>query len=190
MGPSAASGPLNGARSATTTEEPLAAAVPLVDEVRRGAGPRDGFSHFNVWAVKHRGRAVGRAISALAGPGALPALVHCTAGKDRTGIVIAVVHALLGVPDAVIAEDYALSAERLRVNTEEALEKQRIALGVDVRERPELLEARPEWILGGLEWIRANHGTVRDYLIAHGVAPGDLDRLRAALIQNERAEAA
>jgi protein-tyrosine phosphatase len=39
--------------------------------------------------------------------------VHCSAGKDRTGIVVALVLAALGVPDEVIAADYALSARYL-----------------------------------------------------------------------------
>jgi protein tyrosine/serine phosphatase len=46
----------------------------------------------------------------LAGDDALPAPVHWTAGKDCTGIVIALVLGLVGVPYEVIGEDYALSA--------------------------------------------------------------------------------
>ncbi len=38
-----------------------------------------------------------------------PIVVHCLAGKDRTGVVVALVLALLGVPDETVAEDYALS---------------------------------------------------------------------------------
>jgi protein-tyrosine phosphatase len=50
----------------------------------------------------------------LAGDDALPALAHCTAGKDRTGSVIALVLGLVGVSYEVIAEDYALSATYLQ----------------------------------------------------------------------------
>jgi protein-tyrosine phosphatase len=49
---------------------------------------------------------------AEAGPGGL--LVHCAAGRDRTGLVTLVLLALLGVPPEEIAADYALSADRLR----------------------------------------------------------------------------
>src|SRR5438876_4191 len=45
--------------------------------------------------------------------GALPAVVHCVAGKDRTGTVIALLLALLDVGDEEIAADYALSAPAL-----------------------------------------------------------------------------
>lgn len=46
-------------------------------------------------------------------------VVHCHAGKDRTGIVAALLLRLAGVPAAVIGEDYALSGERLRPRTQE-----------------------------------------------------------------------
>jgi protein-tyrosine phosphatase len=43
-------------------------------------------------------------------PNALPALIHCTAGKDRTGLVVAVLLQALGVGDKDIIRDYAMSA--------------------------------------------------------------------------------
>lgn len=39
-----------------------------------------------------------------------PLLVHCTAGKDRTGVVCALILALAGVEDRLVAEEYALTA--------------------------------------------------------------------------------
>ena len=48
-------------------------------------------------------------IRRLSDPGSLPALVHCTAGKDRTGFASAVVLKALGVPHDTIVEDYLLS---------------------------------------------------------------------------------
>ena len=43
-------------------------------------------------------------------------LVHCAAGKDRTGILIAIILALLGTPREVISEDYALTEARLALH--------------------------------------------------------------------------
>lgn len=56
------------------------------------------------------GDAIGAAIGELCAPGALPALVHCAAGQDLVGIVIALVLAVLGVPDELIGADYPLSS--------------------------------------------------------------------------------
>ena len=48
-------------------------------------------------------------LTLVCNPDAYPVVFHCFAGKDRTGILTALVLGLLGVPDADIAEDYALS---------------------------------------------------------------------------------
>ncbi|WP_051054225.1 tyrosine-protein phosphatase [Frankia sp. QA3] len=70
------------------------------------------------FAVDQRGSRLTAAVVALAAPGALPAIVHCSAGKDRTGLVIALVIALVldlaGVPAEVIAEDFALTSSPAR----------------------------------------------------------------------------
>jgi protein-tyrosine phosphatase len=50
-----------------------------------------------------------RLVRALAAPGALPALVHCTSGKDRTGFAAAVILLIAGVPRDVVLEDYLLT---------------------------------------------------------------------------------
>jgi protein-tyrosine phosphatase len=171
----------------TTALASQSIAIPLVGERRPDhITLRDGFGEFNRWVLDARGEQIASVLSALSRPGALPALVHCTAGKDRTGIVVALIHAWLGVPDAIIARDYALSAQLLRVDTDEAIEQQRLALGVDARLRPELLDAKPEWILGALAWLRETHATPERYLIAHGVRAPDLERLRSRLLVRSR----
>jgi protein-tyrosine phosphatase len=53
--------------------------------------------------------AVREAIDLLGEPEALPAVVYCAAGKDRTGVIVALVLSLVGVDRATIAADYALS---------------------------------------------------------------------------------
>jgi protein-tyrosine phosphatase len=161
---------------------PQTVEVPLIGDVSTGPSLDGGFGPFNTWVLDARGEAVAGVVSALARPGALPALVHCTAGKDRTGILIALIQAWLGVPDGVIADEYSRSAELLRADSAEAIEKQRRALGVDVRKRPDLLEARPEWIIEALDSVRREYETLDDYLLEHGARRRDLDRLRAALL--------
>lgn len=66
-------------------------------------------------AAPHFAAIVGR----IAG-GDLPVLIHCTAGKDRTGFVVAALLRLLGVPMAAIVDDYLLSADRINARVAEA----------------------------------------------------------------------
>ena len=56
---------------------------------------------------------IGAVLATLAEPGALPALVHCSAGKDRTGIVVGALLRTLDVPLAQIHADYLRSNETL-----------------------------------------------------------------------------
>lgn len=90
-----------------------------------------------------------------------PALVHCLAGRDRTGIVIACVLDLVDVPDPAIAADYALSS---------------------VMDDAEGRQAHPGNILLLLERIRARFGSVREMLLSAGASAAGIDRLRAALV--------
>jgi protein-tyrosine phosphatase len=126
--------------------------------------------------------AIAEAIRALCAANAFPALVHCSAGKDRTGIVIALTLAVLGVPDEVIAADYALSSQYLDPDRTPAIGQLQESTGLgDSLTRP-LLISPPELILDVLSWVRAAGGSVEGFLLDHGLTQAELDQLRAVLI--------
>jgi protein-tyrosine phosphatase len=126
--------------------------------------------------------AIAEAIKALCAADAFPALVHCSAGKDRTGIVIALVLAVLGVPDEVIAADYALSSQYLDPDRTPAIGQLQASTGLgDSLTRP-LLISPPELILDVLSWVRAAGGSVEGYLLGHGLTQAELDQLRSVLV--------
>ena len=135
------------------------------------------------YLVEQRGDSIAAAIGALCEPAAVPALVHCSAGKDRTGIVIALVLAVLGVPDQVIASDYALSGRYLDPDRTLAIGQLQASteLGGDLT-RP-LLCSPPELILDVLALVRGSAGSADDYLLCHGLSGSDLARLRSALLR-------
>jgi protein-tyrosine phosphatase len=122
------------------------------------------------------------AIAELCGDDALPALVHCSAGKDRTGVVIALVLAVLGVPDELIAADYALSGLYLDPDQTPAIGQLSASTGLGEELTRALLSSPPELILEILDRVRATAGSVDAYLLAHGLTGSGLARLRAALI--------
>jgi protein-tyrosine phosphatase len=124
------------------------------------------------------------AVRELARPGALPGLVHCAAGKDRTGLVVALVLSALGVPDDVVAEDYGLTsrhlpAEFLAVTTvpDDDVDPERAALLRAIYQ-----QSPPPVMRAVLDALRIRHGGARGYLLTAGLAAAELDQLRAALV--------
>ncbi len=128
------------------------------------------------------GKTVGEAIKLLCAPDAFPALVHCSAGKDRTGIVIALVLAALGVPDEVIAADYGLSGGYLDQGNTPAIGQVRASTGLGENLTSELLASPRALIASVLAQVRASWGSVDEYLLNHGLTAADLANLRVALV--------
>lgn len=133
------------------------------------------------YVVDQCGEAIADAIRPLCAAQAFPALVHCSAGKDRTGIVIGMILALVGVPDEVIAADYAVSASYLDPLHSPAIGQLQAGTGLGDKLTSELLTSPPQLILDVLARARAAHGSVGGYLRAHGLKLADLAALRAAL---------
>lgn len=123
-----------------------------------------------------------RAIDSLAEADSLPAIFHCSAGKDRTGVLAALILAFLGVPDDTIVEDYTLSAaamerllERLTAEYPDAVEEVR-------RYAPSILHVMPETMEEFLATMRAEYGGYDALEAALGVDRA-MDRLRASVLE-------
>ncbi len=110
-------------------------------------------------------------------------LVHCMAGRDRTGMVVALLLDLAGVSRAVIAEDYALSGECLKPLDDEWLEN-----GPGDREQRARDVAhwkpRAEGMLDVLAHLDDRYGSVEGYLEHAGVTADDLERIRRRLVNS------
>ena len=109
-------------------------------------------------------------VRALLQPDGLPAVIGCAAGKDRTGVAVALILAAVGVPTPVIVEDYALSAAIFAGPVDDPHL-------VDWRSQPVAVECPPEHMLGALEHLERRHGGARSLLRANGVTEGEVDRL-------------
>ena len=125
---------------------------------------------------------IGLVLMRLAEQPALPALVHCVAGKDRTGLVAAVLLGLLGVPDEDIAADYALSEAALAAFRRRAEEQDPDVAAWLSRVPPQLLQARPEAMLDFLGWLRERHGSIDGYVRSIGVGDATVAALRLRLL--------
>jgi protein-tyrosine phosphatase len=108
-------------------------------------------------------------------------LIHCVGGRDRTGLIAALLLSLVGVPLETIAEDYALSSECLRPRDEDFL-----AHGPGRREERERLliqmKTHPEIMRETLTRLTGKYGSVMDYLTRIGCTHEDLARIQTRLI--------
>jgi protein-tyrosine phosphatase len=109
-------------------------------------------------------------------------IVHCAAGKDRTGVVVALALAEVGVTREAIVEDYALSAERVPAIFARLGQRSTYA-GDQVLEQP-IDKHLPKAVTMErlLDAIDAEHGGVREWLRAHGWTEQDAAALRAKLL--------
>jgi protein tyrosine/serine phosphatase len=123
---------------------------------------------------------IGRVLTTLAESDA-PSVFHCAAGKDRTGVISAIILGLLGVEDDVIVADYAATQENLDAITERlmSLEGYRTMLAALP---PETMHANPETMAAFLRRMRERWGGMEGYAAEAGVSDASLARLRERLI--------
>ncbi len=139
--------------------------------------------------VEERGPAIASVVRELATPGALPAVVHCTAGKDRTGVIVALVLSVVGVPDEVIAVDFAATGLFLSGEQRAAMIAMIASYGMDEERAADLLSSDPVLITEVLASVRRYHGSVAAYLLAQGVSQEEIEALGRELLESPDADA-
>jgi protein tyrosine/serine phosphatase len=146
------------------------------DRSRYPGDPRCG--HYLGYLEDRPEQVIGALRAVAHAPGA--ALVHCAAGKDRTGVVVALALRAADVrPDAVIA-DYAATADRIEAVVERLRRSRTYAN--DVNSKPiEAHRPRAETMAAFLEQMDARYGGVARWLDVHGFSVSDLRLLRAKL---------
>lgn len=126
--------------------------------------------------------AIADALNLLADDKRLPSVFHCSAGKDRTGVLAALLLAVLRVPDEDIAADYAVSATAMdalvgfiRATRPEAAEEM-------ARQPPAFLCCPPAAMHGFLDELRGRFGSIEAYLREAGAGPSTVAALRQNLL--------
>jgi len=162
--------------------------VPIIDSTWQNLGRADADNPvaFLEWAyndmLREGPERFAQAIEQLGQANSFPAVFHCAAGKDRTGVLAMLLLGSLGVPHKYIVADYALTTggiQRMRAWAQ--------------REAPELWErladtpsaflaAVPEAMARVIDSI-CEDGTIRDYTLSLGVTPGALEGLAAQLLE-------
>ncbi len=131
---------------------------------------------------------IGRLLRHLASRDAVPAVIHCTAGKDRTGVVVAALLSLLGVSRATVLHDYAASESLRRAEQREASYERMVANGMSPAAAAGVLGSPPQAMADALDAVDRRFGGFDRYLSeACGVDAATTETLRRALLEADRA---
>jgi protein-tyrosine phosphatase len=140
----------------------------------------------NAYAIMldQNGAIFAKVIRLAADPANLPLVVHCTAGKDRTGLATALLLLALGVPEETVVADYTLSnrafdvlAGRMRPEMERLY-----ALGFGETQLRPFLLAEARTLTGALAYLRRRYGSFEGYLRRTGIDDEVIERLKATLL--------
>ncbi|KAI1392204.1 protein-tyrosine phosphatase-like protein [Hypoxylon trugodes] len=121
-----------------------------------------------------------------------PCLIHCTAGKDRTGVICGLILSLCGVPDEIVAHEYSLTDLGLKSRHEELIAH--LMSTPSLRDHPvearRMISSQKEAMLGTLARLRETYGSVEKCVIALGLlSPDGIQQLRSNLIVDVNEEA-
>jgi protein-tyrosine phosphatase len=157
----------------------MSSEIPEVDDDENGA------IEFLTWAYCDMlGQGADRfahAFKVLAVPGAAPAVFHCAAGKDRTGVLTALILGGLGVEHDAIVADYALT-EAAMVRMRAWVLEFHPEMAARMGETPAfMLAANPRAMSNVLDRLVADHGSIRGYLSSIGVGDALLAEMAEAI---------
>jgi protein tyrosine/serine phosphatase len=133
------------------------------------------------WWLRVRRTGVHAAMSAVADAPSAPVLVHCHAGKDRTGVVVALVLRLAGVGIDDIADDYAASGVQLA----EMLARDRITAverGMNEAVVERLFTVRREAMVLTMECVDSEHGGAESLMRSLGLTAAQIERLTTLML--------
>jgi protein-tyrosine phosphatase len=168
--------------------------MPIVDETRREGEEHDK----NAWAngevipladvyllmldrFGHRFVAV---LDVIAAGDTQPVVFHCAAGKDRTGLVAMLLLGLLGVDPEIIAADYALTDSRMPVLLERHNARAAEQEGAVAEVGTQKWAVDAAAMRSVIDQLIETHGSVEGYVLAQGLAPDAIARLRETLIED------
>jgi protein-tyrosine phosphatase len=162
----------------TGREQMARARGDLGQAVAGSGGPGAGYL-----AMLGGGEGAATVFDLLTAPGGLPGVFHCMSGKDRTGMVAAMIFDLLGVPDETIIADYMLT-DLTRTRSSEWITANEPELAAFYAEIPiERRRVRRDKITGFLAGVRQRFGSVEAMLLDAGLGADRIARLQAELLE-------
>lgn len=168
--------------------------IPIFEE-RQGMGPvlpallfrrralydymREGY----LAIVRDYPEELGEVLRVFADAENLPVVIHCNAGKDRTGVAVALLLAAVGVPQSTILADYSLSNQAFSLLIADNADPRFPWVGLNPIDLGPLMLADPTWLANVFEFIDTQYGSLDRYLrIRVGLSDLELSRIRENLL--------
>lgn len=147
------------------------------------AGAFDNLVDDYMGQIEINGDSVLGALRLIASSDQHPILYHCTAGKDRTGIVSAMLLDILGVEHETIAADYHLTTENMlpiieRIRNAPVYKENGLAFAPAW-----IFSSDPETMLAFLERMTAKYGSAEGWALQHGLNQAEIDAIREHLLE-------
>ncbi len=162
----------------TTSGTPTYRNLPLIDDATASIlNQAPTMPERYVLMLEHRQRGVGAIFDAIATADG-PVLFHCFAGKDRTGLVAAMMLSIAGADPQAIGTDFAETDLQLAGRYEEWLAK---ASPERLQSMRDELRCPPEWMLRTLDYVDQKWGGVEGYLEAAGLPSSTIALLQSKL---------
>lgn len=127
--------------------------------------------------LQHSGPEVKQVFDVLSSPDSYPVMVHCTQGKDRTGLIVILVLLLCNVDVAAISKDYTLSESELQPEYEERMKEIR-SIGLD----ESFAKCPPTFVSEMIQFIGSQYGNVGKYLNSIGIQQQQITQIRQILL--------
>ncbi len=148
--------------------EPAYRAIPFIDpaaESQRDGSVDGSLADRYCRYLDRNGAQIAQLVGAIAAAPEGPVVVHCASGKDRTGLLVALLLRLVGVPEDVVCDDYARSEECLQLTGDDRFNR-----------------TRPETMAAVLAYVDRRWGGPAGYLADAGVSEADLAAIRRRLV--------
>lgn len=153
-----------------------------VNQEQIDAGMCDNLVDDYMRQIEVNGRYVAQALAYIADARNHPVVIHCTAGKDRTGITTAMLLDILGVPHEEIVADYHLTTKNMapvieRIRNAPVFKENGLAYAPDW-----IFASDPETMQGFLQRMTETYGNAEGWALRHGMSDEQIARLRADLL--------
>ena len=154
---------------------------PLANLTVPWSEPISSLEELNLFFLERHPAYVSAALQRFAEPGAFPAVVNCTVGKDRTGLVVALLLGIAGVSRGDIVRDYMLSDLPTRELRERTV-RFAVDTGADEQLVRKLTSIHPSVMESTLDHLETGYGGAAGYARSAGLTPEQIASIRGALV--------